>query len=208
MADYSSLFDDPRGTREEIMQATYRALCEHGYADLSIQDIADNFEKSKSLIYHHYDSKDDLLLDFLGFMLEQFEESIPSEDEENVPKGDADTADEHLDAILDYMFTPSLEDERRDFLRAMSELRAQAAHDDGYSEKISHHDSFLIDSLAEVIDRGIEEGVFRNVDSGEVANFLFTAMSGSMERRVTNQDASVGVIRSQIDEYLQEVLYR
>ncbi|MFQ3319213.1 MAG: AcrR family transcriptional regulator [Natronomonas sp.] len=28
-------------TRERIMEATYRALCAHGYASLTMQDIAD-----------------------------------------------------------------------------------------------------------------------------------------------------------------------
>ena len=31
-------------TRERIMDATYRALCTHGYAALTMQDIADESE--------------------------------------------------------------------------------------------------------------------------------------------------------------------
>jgi AcrR family transcriptional regulator len=33
-------------TCEAIMSATYRALCAHGYADLTMQDIADETDKS------------------------------------------------------------------------------------------------------------------------------------------------------------------
>ena len=80
MVTSDSFLEAPEGTREEIMRATYLALCEHGYASLTIQRISDEFPKSKSLIYHHYDGKDDLLIDFLEFVLERFEKTVSFED--------------------------------------------------------------------------------------------------------------------------------
>ncbi|PSP70021.1 TetR/AcrR family transcriptional regulator, partial [Halobacteriales archaeon QH_9_66_26] len=59
-------------TQAAIMDATYRALCEHGYADLTIQTIADEFDKSKSLLYYHYDTKDEILIGLLDYLLGQF----------------------------------------------------------------------------------------------------------------------------------------
>ena len=89
---------DPDGdTRLEILAATYAAIDKHGYAALSVQHIADEFPKSKSLLYHHYDGKDDLLLDFLEFLQSQFESFT---DVSTV--GDPD---ERLDAFLD-VFVP------------------------------------------------------------------------------------------------------
>jgi len=64
---------------EEIMEATYRALLRHGYADLSISRIADELDKSKAAIYYHYDTKDDLLVAFLEFAVDRFEETIETE---------------------------------------------------------------------------------------------------------------------------------
>ncbi len=43
------------------MEATYRALCANGFASLTMQDIADEAEKSTSLLHYHYDTKRDLL---------------------------------------------------------------------------------------------------------------------------------------------------
>ena len=40
-------------TPEEVMEATCRALCEHGYADLTMQDVADESDKSTAAL--HYD---------------------------------------------------------------------------------------------------------------------------------------------------------
>ena len=36
---------------DEIMQGVYRALCAHGYADLTMQDIADECDCSTSLLH-------------------------------------------------------------------------------------------------------------------------------------------------------------
>jgi AcrR family transcriptional regulator len=201
MADYGTLFESPDGTRGEIMTATYEALCRHGYADLSIQDIADGFGKSKSLLYHHYDSKDDLMLDFLEFMLEGFEEEFAGTD------GGA-TAEERLGDVLDYMLAESVSEERLEFTRSMAELRARAATDPRYRDRIARHDAFLVETHAEVVQQGIEEGVFRDVEPYSVASFVFTVMVGTMEQRVTSGNPRAPEVREQVDGYLSAVLLK
>ncbi len=69
------------GTRAEIMDATYEALRKHGYAELTIQTIADEFPKSKSLLYYHYDAKDDLLVDFVDWLVEEFAAEVGADPE-------------------------------------------------------------------------------------------------------------------------------
>lgn len=63
---------DQDATQEAIMDATYQALCKHGYTDLTIQKIADEFGKSKSLLYYHHDTKDEILIVLLEYLLNQF----------------------------------------------------------------------------------------------------------------------------------------
>lgn len=69
--------------RNAIMTATYEALCAHGYTDLTAQDIADRTDKSKSLLFYHYDSKDDLVADFLVFLRELFDERFDDTDDQS-----------------------------------------------------------------------------------------------------------------------------
>lgn len=193
-----SFIECPESTREEIMRATYFALCEYGYAALTIQRIGKEFPKSPSLIYHHYDGKDELLLDFLSFMLERFENTVPFED--------ADGSDDHLDAILDHMFVSSLPEKRRQFSEAMVELRAQAAHDERYRDHFTRHDRFFTDRIAAIVASGIEDGVFTEVNPESVATMLVTTFNGSMVQRVTSEEETVTTIRTQLDEYLRSVL--
>ena len=188
---------DPADTREAIMQATYLALCEHGYADLTIQRIGDEFEKSKSLLYHHYEGKDELLLDFLEFMLDRFEETVPVDEDAG--------ADAVLDAMLDHVLLAPHDGERGDFFAALVELRAQSAHDPAYRDHFSRSDRFFQKRLAELVRAGIDEGVFRPVDPESTALFLQAFVGSAMFMRATSdQDEDVGrTLRDEFDAYLR-----
>lgn len=198
MRGIESFLESPEGTREEIMRATYLALCEHGYADLTIQRIGEEFPKSKSLIYHHYDGKDDLLIDFLSFLVDQFEAAVPFED--------AAGPDELLEVILDFVFTTPLPEHRLDLTRAMVELRAQATHDEAYRAHFTSHDRFVADRVEEIVAAGVEEGVFRPVDADGVAAFLLATFNGSMLQRVTSDRDDAAKVRDELDAYLRSVL--
>ena len=193
------LFDDPDDTREAIMRATYDALCEHGYADLTIQRIGAEFPKSASLVYHHYDGKDDLLLEFLTYLLDHFETSVPPEE--------YDDAATHLQALLDHVLPDELDDERRQFRAAMIELRAQAAHDPAYRDHFTRSTRFFHDRLTAIIERGIEEGVFRDVDPERVAALILTTMDGSIQHSATTDlDELIPAVRAELEAYVDTVL--
>lgn len=198
MTQTPSFLEDPSTTREAIMKATYLALCRHGYANLTIQHIGDEFEKSKSLLYHHYDSKDDLLLDFLDLMLEQFEDRIPYPQNQSVT--------EYLDAILERVLVAPYPEESRDFARAMVELRAQAAHDAEFREHFTRSDQFFRKQLARILRQGVTQGVFQDVDSHHAASMLHMIIIGTMTQRVTTEDDLSEAVRAEVNRYVQNCL--
>jgi AcrR family transcriptional regulator len=198
MTDPPSFLQEPADTREAIMKSTYDALCTHGYSDLTIQRIGDEFSKSKSLLYHHYDSKDDLLLEFLEFMLDRLEERLPPE-----PEGGAK---EHIEAIVDRSFDHSGFATDDDFPRALVELRAQAAHDEAYREHFTRSDRFLRKHVAYVIRSGIEQGVFRDVDPMETAALFQVVFVGTMTQQETSEDDIVDDARTEFERYVRECL--
>ncbi|MFD1587748.1 TetR/AcrR family transcriptional regulator [Halorientalis brevis] len=197
MAPPMELFDDePTSTREAIMQATYAALAKHGYADLTIQRISDEFNKSKSLLYHHYDSKDALLVDFLGFMLEQMEADVPIQESGN--------AYDQLMSAFRHAFGELFEEP--DFLRAVLELRAQAATDETYRRQFTANEEFIQSKLAEIVRNGIDEGTFRDVDPDRTAEMLLTVIDGAILRQATIDDVDVDVVRQELDAYVRSRL--
>ncbi len=181
------------------MRATYRALCEHGYADLTIQRIGDEFDKSKSLLYHHYDGKDALLVEFLRFMLERFEE--------NATEFDGDDAYARLRSLVDFHLPPELDAERAEFTRAMIELRSQAVHDEAYREQFTRSDEHIRSRIADIVRDGVEEGVFReDVDPDAAAKSLWSGLYGAIVLRATTDDGDVESVRRELDGYVRSHL--
>lgn len=181
-------------TRTEIMEATYEALTEYGYADLSIQRIADEFAKSKSLLYHHHDGKDDLLTDFLEFALDHFEEGMGL--------AEGNRADERLRALFDVLVDADSEVDE-EFVGVLVELRAQAVHDADYQNQFTRNNEFLRDHIETIVADGIEEGTFREVDPKQVASFVLTVINGRMTERTTTENPEAArCVRAELDEYL------
>ena len=183
-------------TRVALMEATYEALSKHGYADLTIERIGEAFGKSPSLIYHHYDSKDALLVDFLEFMLDRFESDVALDD--------GDRADAQLQALLDHALADPIDDDRYAMTSAITELRAQAPHDETYREHFTRSDRFFHNRITGIIERGIDQGVFHEVDPDRTAEMLLVAINGAMTERVTTtKEATTRSVRKELDAYIR-----
>jgi AcrR family transcriptional regulator len=174
---------DAESATDEIMLATYRALCTHGYPNTSIAKIADEFEKSKSLLYYHYDDKEDLLEDFLAFLLDRLEAELDEVDHDD-PR-------EHLLALVDRLLPSEMDDEAFQFRRAILEIRSQAPYHGTYRAQFERSDELFLAEFVAVIERGIEEGQFRAVNAEEAAEFIYSAAYGAIERGVTLEDPDV-----------------
>lgn len=188
-------------TKVAMMEATYRALCQHGYPDTSISKIADEFEKSKSLLYYHYEDKEELLEDFLQYLLHQLEADLESIE--------AETAHEELLSLIDRLLPEDIDDEQMRFRRAMLELRAQAPYRDTYHDQFAQSDDLILSTMIDVIERGIEDGEFRSVNSREISDFIYSLAYGAMERGVTLDDPNVlNSNRETVDSYIRAQLVK
>jgi AcrR family transcriptional regulator len=161
-------------TREAIMGATYRALCKHGYASLTMQDIADEFDKSKSLLHYHYDTKEDLLLAFLDRMIGWLADRTAESD-----------TDHPLDRLEEFAGKFVIDPEGETFALAVLELRVQAVHNEAFREKLLRHHERNVEAVAGIIEDGIEGGVFRDVDADATAELIITVLEGARMFQVT-----------------------
>lgn len=194
------IFDAPSGTREEILVATYRALVEHGYADLTINRIGDKFEKSQSLVYHHYDSKDDVVLSCLEYMLEGVETDRTNTEHED-PR-------DHLEAILKWGIETDISTEKEQFFSTMLDLRAQTIHREEYRDYFTKLDHVIEDLLSSIIRSGIEQGRFQECDPDAVASTLLTFQNGTLSRRTTvNESAWISDVNDELQRYLEHCVY-
>ncbi|MFC6613795.1 TetR/AcrR family transcriptional regulator [Halopenitus salinus] len=164
-------------TTDEIMAGVHRALREHGYADLTMRDIAEACSKSKSLLHYHYDTKEDLLVAFLDRLISTFEWQVE--------RGADRPAPERLaEFIAWFTFGPDATD-REHFHVALLELRSQGPFNDRIRAQLRRSDRMFRETVSDVIEDGIEEGAFRPVDSGERAALLVAALDGARTRQIT-----------------------
>ncbi|OLZ42669.1 TetR family transcriptional regulator [Natrinema saccharevitans] len=179
------------------MDATYRALCKHGYAELTMQDIAAESDKSKGTIHYHFDGKQDLLESFLEFLLTQFEERT-----ETIP---GETPAERLHEFLDELLTADDED-AVEFRTAILEIKAQSPYNEAYRERLRGFDRATRDRIADLVAEGIEAGEFRSdVDPEATADFLVTLFHGAQTRATAVDrppERTLEYVHSYIDETL------
>ncbi|WP_284010058.1 TetR/AcrR family transcriptional regulator [Haloarcula pelagica] len=202
MVDGVPFSGEPGDSREAIMHATFCALQQHGYAGLSIQRIADEAELSKSTFYHHFDGKEDLLLSFLEFILDTFDQLFQLESSGD-PHADLKT---FVSLVLgDFPHAEELPD-RDAALRTYVELRAHAVRTPEFRAKFTETDHRFTDRVSTIIEEGIEEGVFADVDPEQTAQFLLTMIDGIVLQNATREDDPVATMQESLETYIDERL--
>jgi AcrR family transcriptional regulator len=184
-------------TATEILHATHSALCKHGYAELTVQDIADETDLCKASIHYHYEGKHDLLVAYLDHLYEQFEDRIAD------PTGE--TPAERLRGLFDALVA-----ERSDapaFQTALLEIKAQSPYDDAFRSRLRRFDDAFATAVREVVAEGVADGTFHgDVDPDAVASFLTTYVNGAQTRHAAvghPLDDSAAAVGAYIDGALR-----
>ena len=178
-------------TKLEIMQATYNAIQQRGYAGLTIQSIADNFDKSKAVLHYHYDTKEDLLAAFLDYLLSEFGETIQIERLSSPEKQLLSLVD-----LLLYGPDDISSEELRQMQIALLEVQSQSPHRPLYCEQFTQLYHRLLDLFAEIIKRGMREDAFREVDADLTAqHIVFIIVGGQMNQHATDLGTDPNKIR-------------
>lgn len=195
--------DVPPDTREEIMEATFQALSKRGYSDLRMRDIGEEMEMTRQVIHYHYDGKYDLMSHFLEYIIEQYEGSVEID-------GDAPPREE-LDArIHQCLFGPGFEDfSHWDRMKVYHELFTQAQNDERHREIFNEHYGRLRGSITEVVEDGIEQGIFCAVDAERMGQMITDLIHAARGRKLSlgHEDAPEQTWRS-IDEFILDSLVR
>lgn len=187
--------DDPR---VDILEATYRALCQEGYAELTLEDISAEFGRSKGTIFYYFDSKADLFTSFLEFLYKQYADRL--DEVSGGPPRD------RLDSLLEVALANDEPAAGQEFRTAMLEVSAQAPYDESIQSELERFDDLLFEHFREIIADGIQSGDFdERVDPGLAAEFLVTTISGAQTRRVS-VDRSTGRLVETITRYAELLL--
>ncbi|WP_137290312.1 TetR/AcrR family transcriptional regulator [Natronorubrum halophilum] len=196
-------------TEQRIREAAFRALVKHGYADLSVKNIGEELGQNPSIIYHYFDSKDDLLLSMLDVFVDIF---IDRQAENTITDAKAELR-EFVGQILhpkpaqvkQVMFAPPSDLERATS-RVFVELWAHATWDRDFRRKTTIVENRLRETVARMIRTGIELEQFRPVDPELTADhILFLLKQGIHTRTTTNRDGSVDRIQTIVEGIIADI---
>ncbi|MXV63136.1 TetR family transcriptional regulator [Natronorubrum sp. JWXQ-INN-674] len=159
------------------MEATYAALCKHGYASLRMQDIADESSKSKATLHYHYESKQALLYALLDYLTDSFAERIETLEGE--------TPADQLLSLVEHYLSPGEDDAREEFRTALLEIKAQGPYDDRFRAELTEFDRLLHGRIRSLLEAGQADGIVRrDIDPDETAEFITTVLNGAQTRHV------------------------
>lgn len=183
-----------KSTKAEILDATRAVLVEHGYNDLSMGKIADEFGRSQSLLHYHFDSKEQLLAALLGREREEYAKFLDS-----LP----DDPEQRLDVLVD-SFVRNYSDwaEREPMSTRYMELMVMARHSEPVREEMRAFTEQIRELFVETVREGVEAGVFAAVDPEYVGHLVSAANTSAGEHWMTGAAEAEDTIADALEEFV------
>ena len=199
-----SAVEDDRWTEAEveILEATFDALCRYGYADLTLRKIAAEFDKSRSLIYYHYRTKEELFAALVPYLIDRYEERMALDDVEDPVA----RLDRYVETAL---FGPDDPDfDHWAFHTALLEFRVQANHNESLRPAIEESYARVVDIVTAIVAEGIEGGSFRDVDATVAAKLVVGAIDAARTLKIVGVDETAPeTFHEAIGEFVLPRLY-
>jgi len=145
---------NPEATRASILAAARIEFAAKGLEGARVDQIAKRAKANKQLVYYYFGSKDDLYQAALDATYAEIRASERELDLSALPPRDAMVR--LIDFSLDYL------DEHREFIRMLADENARGASHVRNSDTALKTNSPLLELIAETLDRGVAEGVFRD----------------------------------------------
>ncbi|MCB9653543.1 MAG: TetR/AcrR family transcriptional regulator [Deltaproteobacteria bacterium] len=156
--------------RDQILSAARRCFIEGGFHPTRMDDIARAANLSKGGIYFHFKSKQEVFDCLVN------EEYVRSMDTIRAVRDGSGSVQQKLGALAQHYleYFSSAPDAPRFFI-VMGEM---GLRDQKLAERLLEMQSAFITEIGKLLDQGIEEGVFRPVDTAIVAAILKALVDG------------------------------
>jgi len=163
-----------------LIRSAYKVMGEKGLSHLSLQDVADEAEVSKAILPYYFESKENLILLTMRWVLARVAQRIREAIDE------VDTAEEKVSAMVDAIFVGP--ESNRRFYLVFFDFLGYVARNDRFADVGATFHEICNDLYAGVIRLGQEEGVFHKVDAGEAATVVRALVDGLFTQWVQDKD--------------------
>jgi TetR/AcrR family fatty acid metabolism transcriptional regulator len=153
-----------------LIRCAYKVMGEKGLSHLSLQDVADEAGVSKAILPYYFDSKENLILLTMRWVLARVAQRIREAIEE------VETAEGKVSAMVDAIFVSPVSNRR--FYLVFFDFLGYAARNDRFADVGATFHEICNGLYAEVIRVGQEEGVFHKRDAREGATVVRALVDG------------------------------
>jgi AcrR family transcriptional regulator len=185
----SKLAPDP-GVRRAIVAAASKSVREHGVQGLSIAAVLDRAQLSTRAFYRHFESKDQLVA---AVFLEMARVEMRRLRAKMTGAADAvDAVAAWIDGRLDLAFDENIKSDLRSLsLEAQSQIFASP-------ELVQPAYAEMLKPLIAQLERGLDHGVFHNIDPVTDAQAIQGVVWASTERQWATGDCEPSDIRERV----------
>jgi AcrR family transcriptional regulator len=141
--------------KQAILDVAQALFAQHGYEGLSIRDLAEHCGLAKATIYHHFRDKQDLFMSVLT------QEMVSMHTRIMLAAGDEQNAMEKLRLVVDSYC--EMLGERRSLILTSLQTNNDLQHQ--LRQFAQTHKKHLLGPLTQIVQQGIDQGIFRPVDA-------------------------------------------
>jgi TetR/AcrR family transcriptional regulator, fatty acid metabolism regulator protein len=163
-----------------LIRSAYKVMGEKGLSHLSLQDVADEAGVSKAILPYYFESKENLILLTMRWVLARVAQRIRE------AIAEADAAEGKVEAMIDAIFL-SPESNRRFYL-VFFDFLGYAARNDRFSDVSTTFHEICNSLYAEVVRLGQEEGVFGGNDAREAATVVRALVDGLFTQWIQDKE--------------------
>lgn len=168
-------------SRAIVLDSAQALIMEHGFAGLSMRELARHSGIAKGTIYHHFNDKRQIYLDVLERDIHTVRDYLLHIVEQR------GSFQAKLRMLVETYF--DLQRERR--LVIMSALRENATLDDDFSEIVKKYRSELLRPIGALIREGIDAGEVREVDVGLTVLSLLGILQGFVVHQLILENTDI-----------------
>lgn len=174
--------------RQQILMAAFKAFTENGYDKTSMDEIVRMSGLSKGTLYWYFKSKQELYAGVLSMVMEGYQEAFDQALEETTGQNAAD----RLRAIVQQTQHEVIDNPQ--FTALITDFFTQAWQLEFIQGAFTQFYHTFMESLSQIIQQGIDEGLFRQVDPYQTASAFVGSLDGIMLQTLLDHEWEIGPV--------------
>lgn len=173
--------------REHVTEVAARLFLSRGYGYTSMDDVMRESQVSKSNIYYHFKSKEELLLSVVEFWIASYESILFQ-----LLGQDQLTVEERIFAFLDRLITGVAERDCQGACPFITLYLQSPVNADQVKHRIARFFTEMHPLVRKLFEQGVRSREFRaNLDPDAAARLFVASLEGSLVLAETMRDAKV-----------------